>query len=147
MKGLWLLLTGVMIVSFAVLGWIGTRIYQKMPPIPDRVATTKGKTVIASGAIAEGQNVWQTMGGMEVGSVWDHGSDVAPDWTAEWLHRKCAFLLDRWGETELGAKYGTIPLKRRARLRRCLESVMRPNTYDTAGTPSVRHPRAWNSEA
>jgi len=41
MKGLWLLLTGVMAVSFAVLGWIGTRIYQEMPPIPDRVVTPK----------------------------------------------------------------------------------------------------------
>jgi len=70
MKRLWFLLTGVVAVSFAVLGWIGTQIYQKMPPIPDRVVTTDGKTVIASGAIAEGQNVWQTMGGMEVGSAW-----------------------------------------------------------------------------
>ena len=41
MKRLWLLLTGVMAVSFAVLGCIGTRIYQEMPPIPDRVVTTK----------------------------------------------------------------------------------------------------------
>jgi nitric oxide reductase subunit B len=147
MKRLWLLLTGVMAVSFAVLGCIGTRIYQEMPPIPDRVVTTKGKTVIASGAIAEGQNVWQTMGGMEVGSVWGHGSYGAPDWTAEWLHRECAFLLDRWGETEFGAKYDALPLERRAQLRGRLESVMRPNTYDTAGTPSVRHPRAWNSES
>jgi nitric oxide reductase subunit B len=147
MKRLWLLLTGVMAVSFAVLGCIGTRIYQEMPPIPDRVVTTKGKTVIVSGAIAEGQNVWQTMGGMEVGSVWGHGSYGAPDWTAEWLHRECAFLLDRWGETEFGAKYDALPLERRAQLRGRLESVMRPNTYDTAGTPSVRHPRAWNSES
>jgi nitric oxide reductase large subunit len=30
-----------MAVSFAVPGWIGTRIYQEMPPIPDRVVTTK----------------------------------------------------------------------------------------------------------
>ena len=35
------MLTGVMAVSFAVLGCIGTRIYQEMPPIPDRVVTTK----------------------------------------------------------------------------------------------------------
>ena len=95
------MLTGVMAVSFAVLGWIGTRIYQEMPPIPDRVVTTDGKTVIESGAIAEGQNVWQTMGGMEVGSVWGHGSYVAPDWTADWLHRECVFLLDRWARSRV----------------------------------------------
>jgi len=83
MKRLWFMLTGVMAASFAVLGWIGTRIYQEMPPIPDRVVTTEGRTVIEPGAIGEGQNVWQTMGGMEVGSVWGHGSYVAPDWTAD----------------------------------------------------------------
>ncbi len=132
MKKLWFLLTGVMAVSFAVLGWIGTRIYQEMPPIPDRVVTTEGKTVIVSGAIAEGQNVWQTMGGMEVGSIWGHGSYVAPDWTADWLHRECAFLLDRWGEAEFGAKYDVLSLERQSQLRGRLESVMRPNTYDAA---------------
>ena len=119
-------------MSFAVLGWIGTRIYQEMPPIPDRVVTTDGKTVIDPGAIAEGQNVWQTMGGMEVGSVWGHGSYVAPDWTADWLHRECAFMLDRWAEAEFHAKYDALPLERQAQLRGRLESVMRPNTYDAA---------------
>ena len=34
MKRLWLALAVVMVFSFAVLGWIGTRIYQEMPPIP-----------------------------------------------------------------------------------------------------------------
>ena len=83
----WLMFAGVLVASFAVLGWIGTRIYQEMPPLPDRVVTTAGDEIVASGEIAKGQNVWQSMGGMEVGSVWGHGSYVAPDWTADWLHR------------------------------------------------------------
>ena len=132
MKRLWLLLAGVMVLSFAVLGWIGTRIYQEMPPIPDRVVTTEGKTVIELGAIGEGQNVWQTMGGMEVGSVWGHGSYVAPDWTADWLHRECAFMLDRWAAADFHQKYDALPLERQAQLRGRLESRMRPNTYDAA---------------
>jgi nitric oxide reductase subunit B len=119
-------------VSFAVLGWIGTRIYQQMPTIPDRVVTTDGKTVIESGAIQEGQNVWQTMGGMEVGSVLGHGSYVAPDWTADWLHRECMFLLDGWAESDFRTKYDSLHLERQAQLRGRLESVMRPNTYDPA---------------
>ena len=43
MKKLWSLLICVMVVSFSVLGWVGTRIYQEMPPIPDRVVTTDGR--------------------------------------------------------------------------------------------------------
>ena len=40
MKGLWLAFVAVLVVSFSVLGWIGTRIYQEAPPLPQRVATT-----------------------------------------------------------------------------------------------------------
>ena len=36
------------------------------------------------------------MGGMEQGSIWGHGSYVAPDWSADWLHREAMALLDRW---------------------------------------------------
>ena len=74
MRRLWFAFAAVMVVSFLILGWIGTRIYQEMPPIPDKVVTTDGRTLIDSGEIGAGQNVWQALGGMEVGSVWGHGS-------------------------------------------------------------------------
>ncbi len=87
MKKLWISFAIVFFGSFAVLGWIGTRIYQEMPPIPSRVIDSNGNVMLAEGEIGRGQNVWQALGGMEVGSVWGHGSYVAPDWTADWLHR------------------------------------------------------------
>src|SRR5262245_4604829 len=79
MRRLWLAFAVVVLSSFAVLGWVGTRIYQQAPPLPDKVVTPDGKVVIHSGEIEKGQNVWQAMGGMEVGSIWGHGSYVAPD--------------------------------------------------------------------
>ena len=39
MKRLWIAFSLVMILSFLVLGWIGTRIYQEMPPLPAKVVT------------------------------------------------------------------------------------------------------------
>ena len=96
MKRLWLAFGIVILASFSVLGWVGTRIYQEAPPIPDQVVATDGKVVIPSGDIGKGQNVWQAMGGMEVGSIWGHGSYVAPDWSADWLHRECVFILNNW---------------------------------------------------
>ena len=87
MKRLWIAFALVMIGSFLVLGWIGTRIYQELPPIPDKYVTTDGVTLLDSDDIKAGQNVWQSMGGMQVGSVWGHGSYVAPDWTADWLQK------------------------------------------------------------
>src|SRR3974390_2013947 len=120
MKKLWISFAIVFSLSFAVLGWIGTRIYQQMPPIPRSVVSTDGTVLLADGDIGKGQNVWQALGGMEVGSVWGHGSYVAPDWTADWLHRECAFLLDRWGEAEFGAKYDALSLERQSMLRQRL---------------------------
>jgi len=43
MKKLWISFAIVFVASFSVLGWIGTRIYQEMPPIPSRIMTTEGQ--------------------------------------------------------------------------------------------------------
>jgi nitric oxide reductase subunit B len=59
MRRLWLAFAAVMAVSFLVLGWVGTWIYQDRPPTPERVETTGGTILIGSGEIAAGQNVWQ----------------------------------------------------------------------------------------
>jgi nitric oxide reductase subunit B len=118
------------VASFAVLGWIGTRIYQEMPPLADRVETTDGNVIVASGEIAKGQNVWQSLGGMQVGSVWGHGSYVAPDWTADWLHREAVFVLDEWSQAEYGRSYEQLDLESQSRLRGRLESIFRTNTFD-----------------
>jgi nitric oxide reductase subunit B len=132
MKRLWISFALVLAVSFTILGWIGTRIYQEAPPIPERVVTPDGTLLIEPGQIAAGQNVWQAMGGMEVGSVWGHGSYVAPDWTADWLHREARFILDRWARQDFGADYDRIAGEQQAQLRGRLERVLRTNTYDDA---------------
>ncbi len=131
MKRLWIALAVVMVFSFGVLGWIGSRIYQEMPPIPDRVVTTDGAVIVAEGAIGRGQNVWQSMGGMQVGSVWGHGSYLAPDWTADWLHGEATFMLDEWAKADFeGKSYADIAFEDQARLRGRLEKAMRTNTWD-----------------
>ena len=121
MQRLWLAFAGVLVVSFAILGWIGTRIYQEMPPLSIRVETTDGQLIIDAEEIAKGQNVWQTLGGMEVGSVWGHGSYVAPDWTADWLHREAVFVLDEWASAEYGKAYAELDVEDQSRLRGRLE--------------------------
>ena len=132
MKKLWVSFAVVLVASFAVLSWIGTRIYQEMPPIPDQVVSTDGKVVIASGDIGRGQNVWQALGGMEVGSIWGHGSYVAPDWTADWLHREAMFVLEDWSSRDFGKPYGQLLPEDKAKLRGRLEELYRTNTYDAA---------------
>ena len=74
MKRLWIVFIAIFVFSFAVLGWVGTEIFRQAPPIPRQVVTTSGQVVIAEGEVSNGQNVWQAMGGMQVGSIWGHGS-------------------------------------------------------------------------
>lgn len=132
MKKLWISFAIVLVLSFSVLGWIGTRIYQEMPPIPDRVIASDGTVVIPSGDIGRGQNVWQSLGGMQVGSIWGHGSYVAPDWTADWLHREAMFVLEEWSSRDFGKPYGQLLAEDQAKLRGRLEGLYRVNTYDAA---------------
>src|SRR5689334_17707274 len=143
MRKLWLGFWAVIILSFVILGWTGYRIYQQVPPIPERVVTTAGVTLIGPGAIGEGQNVWQAMGGMEIGSVWGHGSYVAPDWTADWLHRECMYILDRWSMAEAGRPYDALDRDRQSSLVSRLTRLMKTNTFDpAAGTITVDPIRA-----
>src|ERR1035437_4816581 len=137
MKKLWISFAVVFVASFSVLGWIGTRIYQAMPPIPDQVLSTDGTVVVGDGDIGRGQNVWQALGGMEVGSIWGHGSYVAPDWTADWLHRESTFVLDEWGNREFGKPFGQLSDEDQGKLRGRLERIYRHNGYDAA-TNTIR---------
>ena len=93
-KKLWLALAAVIIGSFAVLGFYGVEIFREMPPFPNKVVTEKGETLFEGQDIKDGQNVWQSVGGQTVGSVWGHGAYVAPDWTADYLHRESELMLN-----------------------------------------------------
>jgi nitric oxide reductase subunit B len=147
MRKLWIAFAAVVIVSFSILGWIGTRIYQEMPPIPGRV-TAGGAVVVPDGDVGRGQNVWQTLGGMQVGSIWGHGSYVAPDWTADWLHREATFVLGEWAGAEYGKQYEQLAAEEQARLRGRLAAMYRANTYDAAtGTLEIQPVRARAFEA
>ncbi len=66
------------------------------PPIPD-VYNTDGQLLFTGSSITDGQGVWQSIGGQEIGTVWGHGAYVAPDWSADWLHRESEILLNTLG--------------------------------------------------
>ena len=132
MYRLWIAFVLIVMVSLMILGWIGTRINAEKPPIPERVVTTDGTVLIDNGQVESGQNVWQAMGGMEVGSIWGHGSYVAPDWSADWLHREATFILEKWSLADFGAEYAKLNGEQQAQLQGRLATLMRTNTYDPA---------------
>ena len=143
-KRLWTILAAMLIASFAVLLWSGNQIYRKMPPMPERVVSSEGELVYTRTEIETGRQVWQSMGGMQLGSIWGHGAYVAPDWSADWLHREVMVLLDRWArDTHGAAAYEDLDPEQRAGLEGRLRGVMRENTYDPAtGTITLHDERA-----
>ena len=127
---LWISLGIVFIVSFAILGYYGGRLYNTMPPVPKRVVSTDGTVLFTKGDIQKGQNVWQSIGGQELGSIWGHGAYVAPDWTADWLHRESMWMLNSWATKEHGKKYSSLDAETKAALRERLKNEIRKNTYN-----------------
>ncbi|MGE5401003.1 MAG: nitric-oxide reductase large subunit [Ignavibacteriales bacterium] len=140
MKKYWVGFTLVILISFSILGWIGTKIYHQAPPVADRVVTSTGSIVFQSGEIKNGQNVWQAMGGMEVGSVWGHGSYVAPDWTADWLHREATFILNEWAKEDYKEDYAKLGEEKQALLQARLAKMMKNNTYNQGGDEIIISP-------
>src|SRR5215470_8202978 len=132
MKKLWIVFVAIFVCSFGVLGWVGTEIFRQAPPIPREVVTTDGHVLLSGDDIQNGQNVWQAMGGMEMGSIWGHGSYVAPDWTADYLHRESLFVLNEYSQQEFGRQYEALGSEQRAAMRQRLQDSMRQNTYDPA---------------
>ena len=102
-RKLWLGLGALLLVSFGVLLWMGGEIFRNAPPMPTAVVTTSGKTVFTREDIETGRQVWQSMGGQQLGSIWGHGALVAPDWSADWLHREAVELLELRAQAQLGA--------------------------------------------
>ncbi len=131
-RKLWIALALVLIISFAVLGGVGIHVLNNAPPIPSQVVTSDGRVLFDGTTIQDGQGVWQSIGGQEVGTIWGHGSYVAPDWTADWLHRECTWILDRWAVKSGAANYAALGLEQRAGLVARLRQTMRSNSYDAA---------------
>lgn len=129
-KKLWIGFILVMVISFSILGYYGREIYREAPPIPEKIITPDGELIMTSSDIKDGQNIWQSMGGQEVGTVWGHGAYQAPDWTADWLHREAVYILDRFAQTEFATEYALLDEEKQAMLQKRLQNEMRTNTYD-----------------
>jgi nitric oxide reductase subunit B len=131
-KRYWVALVLVVVASFSVLGFYGHRAITGAPPIPREVVTADGRVLFTGEAVRDGQNVWQSLGGQQIGSIFGHGAYVAPDWTADYLHREALSLLDAYARAEGAPAFDSLSSDRQAALRARLVREARTNTYDPA---------------
>ena len=130
-KRYWIALAIVIFGSFAVLGIMGRKMISQAPPIPD-VYAADGQLLFTGASITDGQGVWQSIGGQEIGTVWGHGAYVAPDWSADWLHRESGILLDRWALQAGARNFDALNADQQAVLKARLVREMRTNRYDAS---------------
>ncbi len=122
-KRLWIILAVSLFLSFATLLYFGGQVYVKAPPIPNALKSVSGHTIFSKQDIEDGQNIWQSIGGMQQGSIWGHGGYLAPDWTADWIHREALALLDIISTKNAGQYSKEVS-------QLSLKNIIRTNTYD-----------------
>lgn len=105
--------------GFTLMAFAGRIVYRQAPPIPT-FRVKGGDVLFTKEEVLLGQEVWQSIGGQQVGSIWGHGALQAPDWSADWLHREALSTIDLMGgDTD-----------------RYIEEV-RANTYDEGSDEAV----------
>lgn len=129
-RKLWWTLLIVVGSMFCLLGYFGREVYREAPPIPERVVTESGELLFTRDDILDGQTAWQSVGGMQLGSIWGHGAYQAPDWTADWLHRELQHWLDFAAVEEFGAEYADLDAEQQQLLQFRLKQAYRTNTWD-----------------
>ena len=138
-RKLWTWLAVICVLSFAVLGWVGTEIYLTAPPIPKQVISSDGNVLFSEGQVQHGQQAWLSAGRQQLGSVCGHDSYVAPDWSADWLHREALALRAVWAEHQFGKPFELLGAGQQAELNDRLRSEIRRNNYD-ANTGTITLP-------
>ena len=143
-KARWLALVAVIVASFVVLLSQGIKLHRDLPPSPTGSSTRAARSSPTARPSGAARTCGSPSAARRSASIWGHGAYVAPDWSADWLHRESTFVLDAWARAELGCR-----VRRRRRpssAPRCtarLQALMRANTYDAAtGTLTLDPARA-----
>jgi len=129
-RRLWRLLALIFLASFALLGWIGREIWLSAPPIPHTVRTASGQVLFTHDQVQRGQEAWFAAGGQQLGSVWGHGSYVAPDWSADWLHREAVGLREALAKQAHGQSFEQLAVDQQAAIGARVKAQLRTNRYD-----------------
>ncbi|NET88103.1 MAG: nitric-oxide reductase large subunit [Kamptonema sp. SIO1D9] len=127
----WLVL--ICLVAFTILLTAGAVIWKNAPPIPEAIRSPQQEVLITKADIQDGQVTYLARGGQHLGSIWGHGSYLAPDWSADVLHR--------WGLATAGVLYNGNPdfsqadlevlsPEKRAGLEARVRQTFKTNRYD-----------------
>jgi nitric oxide reductase subunit B len=131
------LLLFLLAITFGVLLFGGYLIHREKPPIPGTVTSENGGQVFTRNDVKNGQKLYLSRGGQDMGTIWGHGSYLAPDWSADFLHRMGLYVGARLsGLTAGGAAAFTqkdldaLDDVKKAEVRALATREMKTNRYD-----------------
>ena len=124
-------------LTFGILIFGGYAINKEKPPIPAKVLDHSGSVLFTSEDVIGGQNYFYSRGGQHIGTIWGHGAYLAPDWSADFLHRMGLFLVARHNGLD-AARAGAftqddfkkLDPAEQARLQVLVTQEMKKNRYD-----------------
>ncbi len=126
-------------ICFGVLIFGGYLIGREKPPVPARAATSAGEAVFSGKDVMDGQRHYFSRGGQHIGTIWGHGSYLAPDWSADFLHRTGLYLAARYHglDSRQAAAFSqkdfdALDEGAKAGLRASVTAELKKNRYDPA---------------
>lgn len=127
----------LLILCFGVLIFGGYLIKKEKPPIPEKVVGPDGLLVFTGDDIIKGQNYYFSRGGHHIGTIWGHGSYLAPDWSADYLHRAGLYMAARFlglNQDEAGVftqdNFEKLDAVKKAELTALVTREMKENRYN-----------------
>ncbi len=127
----------VLIVCFGVLIFGGYLIKRDKPPIPEKVVNVAGTELTGKKAILDGQVYYFSRGGHHIGTIWGHGSYLAPDWSADFLHRMGIYVAARHlgisaeeARNFTQEKFDALDAMKKAELSARVANELRQNRYN-----------------
>ena len=142
------LLLFLLVITFGVLIFGGVLIHRQKPPVPAVVRSEGGEVLFTGDDIKSGQKLYLSRGGQDMGTIWGHGSYLAPDWSADYLHRSGLFLAARdlgiAADTFAQSDFDALPEVRKAQARASSPSRSRRQARRPP-SPTSRWPWACSS--
>ena len=126
-----------LVLTFGALLFGGYLINREKPPVPHVVKSVDGSVLFTASDIKEGQRLYFSRGGQDMGTIWGHGSYLAPDWSADYLHREGLYVAARLGGASADSAaaftqkdFDAIPVAHRAELQALTTQEIKTNRYD-----------------
>lgn len=119
------------VVAMAVLLGGGHEMKKSLPPYPGTVLGPQGNTLFEKADIMAGQNVYQRYGLMDHGSVWGHGSQRGPEFSALSLNIMADSIGDFFAQKEYKTPYKELSNLKKEIIDAWIKSEIKENRYDT----------------